>query len=161
MYTNYSKLFEFFQVFAILIIGDNMKSKGFTLVELLAVIVILAFLILFAVLNIIGFITDSKNKANEIMATNLADAAVSYSLNKLFIPDKCALPNEIKDNNVTMPSGCTKNTVTVKELVTQNFFTDDKYKCKRDTEIIIYKYYNPSYNTYEIKAYVPDGTCIS
>ena len=52
-----------------------MKSKGFTLVELLAVIVILAIIALIAVPIILGIINDSKNESAERSAELYIDAA--------------------------------------------------------------------------------------
>ena len=52
-----------------------MKNKGFTLVELLAVIVILAIIALIAVPIILGIISDSKNESAERSAELYIDAA--------------------------------------------------------------------------------------
>ena len=56
-----------------------MKRKGFTLVELLAVIVILAIILLIAVPNILGVINQSKEKAFEISVKKAFDA-VNYKI---------------------------------------------------------------------------------
>ena len=78
-----------------------MRKNGFTLVELLAVIVVLAILITVATPNIMGILTKEKDKTSDIVVNNLKDAAVSYakeqiSLKKLHL-SSCTF--EIKDEN--------------------------------------------------------------
>jgi type IV pilus assembly protein PilA len=53
------------------------KKKGFTLVELLAVIVILAVLVLLAVPSVLKMMDGAKNNAFKIEAENIAKAAKS------------------------------------------------------------------------------------
>ena len=56
-----------------------MQKKGFTLVELLAVIVILALLATVAVPNVVSILNKEKQNTDEIAVTNLNDAAISYA----------------------------------------------------------------------------------
>lgn len=60
-------------------IGDNMKNKkGFTLVELLAVIVILGIIMTIATTSVIKSINDSKEKAKYIAAKEIVEIAEAY-----------------------------------------------------------------------------------
>ena len=59
-------------------IGDRMNKKGFTLVELLAVIVILALLALVAYPNVTKIISDAKGKTKTIQMASLEKAAETY-----------------------------------------------------------------------------------
>lgn len=60
-------------------IGDNMKNKkGFTLVELLAVIVILGIIMTIATTSVIKNINDSKEKAKYIAAKEIVEIAEAY-----------------------------------------------------------------------------------
>lgn len=67
-------------------------KDGFTLVELLAVIAILAVIVVFAVPNLSGRLSSTKNQLNNVQEKELKDAA------KLYIDDMCILP--ISDETV-------------------------------------------------------------
>ena len=55
-----------------------MGKKGFTLIEVLSVVVLLGLLISLIVSNVKSSITDSKEAISEASATNLVDAFESY-----------------------------------------------------------------------------------
>ena len=63
------------------------KKKGFTLVELLAVIVILAVLVLLAVPSVLKMMDGAKNNAFKIEAENIAKAAKSAYADDLLNSD--------------------------------------------------------------------------
>ena len=68
-------------------IGDNMK-KGFTLVELLAVIVILGLIGLIAIPAVTNTLNDSKEKTKEIQEENIKEAARTWmAKNIMYTPD--------------------------------------------------------------------------
>ena len=136
-----------------------MKNKGFTLVELLAVITVLGILLTLAATNVYKYINDSKVKSVTIARNSLNDASVSYALNYLNISDSCAINYIPSSLDITMPTGCTKNIVTVKTLKDKQLFTDDKSLCSESSQILVYKYYDPTYKTYDIYAYIPDSVC--
>ncbi len=58
-----------------------MENKAFTLIELLAVIIIISIIALIAVPTIIKTIDNSKKKTLEISAYNLIDALELYYVN--------------------------------------------------------------------------------
>lgn len=62
--------------------GDDMKNKGFTLVELLAVIVIIAILAVITVPTIFNVIQTSKESAFKDTAHGLVSAAGTYQAEK-------------------------------------------------------------------------------
>ena len=80
------------------------KSKGFTLIELLAVIVVLAVILLIAVPNVLGIITNSKEDAFRANLKTIINS-VEYKL----LSDKVAfestsleeLAYEVTDENVS------------------------------------------------------------
>lgn len=149
-----------------------MKKKGFTITELLAVLVILAVLIIIGGRSVFKLISDSRKKVNEVTIKSVEDSALSYASKNVFIQDKCAINTLITDSNassVTFPSGCSKVTVKIDKLITDGFFTDTKGVCTKSTNVIIYKYYytytdsvfNKTEKKYEVKAYVPTSACKS
>ena len=140
-----------------------MRKNGFTLVELLAVIVVLAILITVATPNIMGLLNKEKDKTSDIVVNNLKDAAVSYakeqiSLKKLHL-SSCTF--EIKDentakNNISAGGKCVK-AYSVNDLKNNGTFEDKQSSCDKNKNIYIYKYNNGNYD--EIKAFVPDDAC--
>lgn len=59
-----------------------MKKDGFTLVELLAVIVILSILALITVVSVNKTLTNSKNSLSKIQINNVVNAAKTYYINE-------------------------------------------------------------------------------
>lgn len=55
-----------------------MNNKGFTLVELLGVIVILAIIVGLGTIGVVGILSNTKEKTNDLNDRALLDAAVSY-----------------------------------------------------------------------------------
>ena len=70
-----------------------MNNKGFTLVELIATIVILALVMGIASYAITGLITSSKQKNYDLLVTSVKDAAESYyNEYKYYKNEVCATP---------------------------------------------------------------------
>ena len=64
-----------------------MKNKGFTLVELLAVILLLAVLLAIAVPSLQKVLSNTKNKTYEAFEDTMESAATNYLMNHLeFLP---------------------------------------------------------------------------
>ena len=138
-----------------------MNRKGFTLVELLAVIVILAVLITIATPNIMGLLNGSKKNTTEIVLNNLRDATTGYvkeqvSMKRLTL-SSCDF--EINDTNTAKANlnqgkRCVKD-YDISFLENNDIFDDNDNACSGT--IYAYKYNNGSYT--DIKVYIPDGTC--
>lgn len=130
-----------------------MKNKGFTIVELLAVIVVLAILILVAVPNITGIIQSSSNQANTIMEDNLKEAAILYaqSTKGIGIKDCSVVVNKGNYEDQKDQAKCLTG-IKVMELIGKGMFSDAKGNC--DANAIVY-YYN--YKKATCKAQYP--TC--
>ena len=65
--------------------GDIMKNKGFTIVELLAVIIILGVVMFIATPNIIKILNDSKKSLGEEQKRAIERAARSWGVENLYI----------------------------------------------------------------------------
>ena len=134
-----------------------MKNKGFTLVEVIVVITLLGILVVFAATSIFKFINSSQESANKNSLKDVQDAALTYGLT-LFIPDSCAIESLLTETNpnISVKQGCTNQTVTVQDLIDQQYFKDEANVLKRDGIITIYKY-KDSHGNIEVKAFAPSS----
>lgn len=140
-----------------------MQKKGFTLVELLAVIVILALLATVAVPNVVSILKKEKQNTDEIAVTNLNDAAISYakeqiSLQKLHL-NSCNFTIGDVNTAALNASGNNKCVVVYQvSFLQQNGAFDDKRKsCDSNANIYVYKYNNGKYD--ELRTFIPANTC--
>ena len=88
--------------YVIIIIGDSMK-RGFTLVELLAVLILLGVVSLIAIPSIGKILNRSREKARESTKNELIEAAKNYYADNIReLPDdgshKCLSVSEIEEN---------------------------------------------------------------
>ena len=113
--------------------GDSMKKKGFTLVELLAVIVVLGIILVIVAYSVLKNLNDSKEKAKYMAAKDIVSIAVAYieehdstltyngknvkgvKVNDLIIdPEANDNSDRILESNVTNPkNGKANNLVTM------------------------------------------------
>lgn len=75
-----------------------MNKKGFTLPELLGVIVVLSVIIGIAGMSVLSIMNKAVNKALEEMKDNLKDAALTCYLDTKDT-DKCNTPEKLKASN--------------------------------------------------------------
>lgn len=137
------------------------KKKGFTLVELLAVIVILAIIITVASSSISKVIQKSKEDTAKEMQAAIKEAALTKVMGSIYL-EKCSktfseemLNNNI--NNLNLDTNCTK-VLTVEDLINEKLFEDSRGNCKKNEKVIVY-HYNDGTNS-EYKAYVSDQACL-
>ena len=123
------------------------NKKGFTLVELLAVIVILAVLVLLAVPSVIKMMDNSKKNAFEVEANSLASSAkLAYAQDMLdgTIGDRTA---------VTIDSGLeTQHTAYCYDATDLTNFVDKTFDEAAKLGVLV----DPTNNTYKVFYY--DGT---
>ena len=96
-----------------------MKKKGFTLVELLAVIIILSLVLVIAVPSVNKYIKQSKEKAYDAQISTIIEAAQAYASTNLEL-----LPNR-ENISVKVTLGQLKSSGLIKEEVKNP--NDDKY----------------------------------
>lgn len=94
-----------------------MKSKGFTLVEILAVITILAILVGIAVPNMAGLATKNRGKMFCAKATNIAKAAQQWG-----------------EENIDEIESKRKTSITVKELIEDGKLKKEDDACNFGTK---------------------------
>ena len=140
------------------------KNKGFTLVELLAVIVVLAVVITLASRSVFRVLHNTKEQTSFEMRENAKDAALTYSFTHMHLA-KCsvAFSKEMyEDNNVShldnVANASCIGRVTIKDLKEEGLFEDKHGYCKENDVIVIYRYTDHFGNS-EYKAYASDTTC--
>ena len=136
-----------------------MKKKGFTLVEVIAVVVILGILVTFASPYVIKYIDSSKESTKQQSLQDTEDAAISYGLTQ-FIPESCAVSSKVTKPS-DIPSGCDYS-VTIQELIDKQLLKDTAKVLDRNAKVYIYKLRttNEIKTSYEVKAYVSESAYI-
>lgn len=126
-----------------------MKNKGFTLVELLAVVVVLAIIMIIAVPNVMKTLNASKTGLSNFEKKNIEDAAERLITEVI----NCEISNNtisvlqqyditiVKGNtckvNQKKVIGKTINNITVKSLRDNKYIDDVKSRCNGKIEITV------------------------
>ena len=135
-----------------------MNKKGFTLVELLATVVILGVLITIASFSATAMINNAKKKAGSLAVSNLKEAAITYYKQNNIKLSKCTAGFMVDGDNTS--SCITKaNEVTVNTLIEAGVFTDTKNVCDKNATVTVYRYVDPDSGIDELRSYVDDYAC--
>lgn len=136
------------------------NNKGFTLVELLAVIVVLAIILVIAGYSILGHMNDSKAKAKFIAAKDIVTIAGAYLeeqnveqvtvnelINSEYLEQNVTNPKTGKSNNIVDENGDYPNAIDDNQYVKkgESFTEQAGYEPKHGT---VYKTY------YEFNGYI-------
>ena len=138
-------------------------KKGFTLIELITTIVILAIIIIIGQNAITGIIKNTRENAIKEVQNNVKEMALSYVMGKFYL-EKCSptFSNEVNINhnisnaNNNDNKNCVKF-VSIATLKTMGSFNDDRGYCKDTEEVMIYRY-NDGVNS-EYRAFLNDSVC--
>ena len=137
------------------------NKRGFTLPELLAVVVVLSIIILIAGNAVMTIFYRSKELSQEEMISNLKEAGLEYVIGNIYL-EKCSenFSKEIYENNdisnIIENSSCLR-IINVETLKENGLFEDSKGYCNNDEEVIVYRY-NDGVNS-DYRAFVSSDVC--
>ena len=138
------------------------KKNGFTLVELLAVIVILTVIVLVGGVSTLGIINKARKSSAEEMRTNLKDVAITYVIDNSIKLPKCTeeISKSVDEGRdyvlgAQTNGGCAVK-IEVETLKNEGIFEDAKDICK-DSVVVVYRYNREGYSEY--RAYIADNAC--
>lgn len=140
------------------------KKKGFTIVELLAVIVIIAVVAMVGGSSVLNILNRTQKETAKEMRENLKEVALSYAFENVHIA-KCSkefskemfVDNNVANLNKPENANCITR-ITVKTLKDEGLFQDNRGHCKEEDNVVIYRYQD-EYGNSEYKAYASDTTC--
>lgn len=113
-----------------------MRKNGFTLTELMAVVIILGLLVGIASFGVVNTVNRSKIKSAEKMRDDLLDSAVAYGLENIFLT-KCSTGFDPK-NPTSRDVKCYQEILASKIIEEEAIYRDDAKHCDRSGKIIIY-----------------------
>ena len=118
-----------------------MNNKGFTLVELLATIIILGLITGISVMSYISYLNNAKSKTEEVFKKNISDyidAFITLNTNKL--TDDTLVGNNVYSQKYN------KHSITFQDIIDNNIITTNNLKnsankktCSINTNITIYR----------------------
>lgn len=136
------------------------KNSGFTLVEILAVIVVLAIIVTLASNSVVSIMNKSRKSMAQEVRNNLKEVALIYSQEKNHLT-MCELdfnPKNLRDKD----KGCYVE-INVETLKNAGLFEDDRGFCdEKEDYVIVYRYSYRNDNDEilsEYKAYVSEDAC--
>lgn len=137
--------------------SDNMNKKGFTLVEVLAVIVILAIIMIIVVPNVFEALNAGKNKISDIERSHIVDASERLILEAIncdfYAADDVDVFNYIFEKNISTCSEMSNLVfsetleTTVEKLREKGYFNDDSNKCNGKVKMTTDNNYKVSVDT--------------
>ena len=138
-----------------------MNRKGFTLVEVLAVIAVLGILMTVAGIGVTRIINDSRNKLIEDQLKSLGDTALNYVAQEDFFFEACPAGFDPKSPTTSLKNKCYRE-VTVASLIQSGLFDNSNEVCDQSKFVLVYRagVYSSGKLAYSnMVSYVPEGTC--
>ncbi len=123
-----------------------MNRKGFTLIEVLAVIILLGIVLTIAAPNLINVYKDSKLKSEEIFVERLSQSIDSYiKLNSSYISFESNGNASKEQEGSTYTVSINKGIITIQDIIDDNLIKDyvnagnKDVACNTNAEIEVYK----------------------
>lgn len=139
-----------------------MKKNGFTLVELLAVIVVLAIIIGIASSSTFRLVKRAREQTASEMRLALGEAGVNYVMGNIHL-EKCPVGIEINDTNKENVTFKNCFVVLKSSKLIESEFEDPGHHCYvaggEDAEVIVYRFNDGISSDY--KAYVNEEYCLN
>lgn len=132
-------------------------KKGFTIVELLAVIAILGILATIGGVSVFGVVSKMRTKALEDGLSSLKEASITYIQSKNVFLDSCSTDFDPKEpGKIPENKNCYK-VIRYQEIVDEQLFDPGQLTCYSNKIIVVYRYQQGAYT--ELTSYLEDGIC--
>ena len=115
------------------------EHKGFTLVELLAVIAILGIIMGIGAMSVVSILSHQQDTLNEEMRKNLQDAAVAYAEKHHLRLTTCQVTFDPQNKEADDANKSCYKMVQIKDIVDDGIFSDGANHCNHEEYILIYK----------------------
>ncbi len=117
-----------------------MNKKGFTLVEILAVVIVLAIIMIIVIPNIGNVFNNAKDKISDLEKKNIVDASEMIIMEIANCEISVSNYNYLFDKNVTKCSEMNDDiigtvTTTIEKLKEKDLFSDPGNKCSGSINI--------------------------
>lgn len=133
------------------------KKNGFTLIEMIAVISIMAVLLAFSGIAVFGVIDTSQDELLEDQIAALSDTAITYVTSIKKKLSTCSNTFDPASPTTNASDASCYIAVKVSTIINNGYFKNHNSLCNPDKDVIVYR---KNYGGYtEIKGYVPDNTC--
>lgn len=121
--------------------GDCMNNKGFTLIEIICVILLLGILVAFIVPKTTSIIKENKRKTCNSVVTSLEDAANTFTYENTSIVDNAIATSGYYDISILelQTKGLIKNKLT-NPFTNEEFNTSNSVRITIDNNTYIYTY---------------------
>lgn len=132
-------------------------KKGFTIVELLAVLAILSILTVIGGVSVFGIIGNVRKQSLEDGLKNLQEASITYVQDKKIYLTSCTADFDPKNPSARPQNNTCYKELTLKNILEEQLFDVGDLKCHETKKIIVYRSQNGNYS--ELKSELSENIC--